>query len=186
MSTASRPNLPVIIGNARLFAVKVDLDELFGDEWLFGKIGYVIAGNAVGDYELGTSLRDVLLQMHLILSDAGTRRNQRFFGMPKSDLFDIIWNTIYGDAETGMEQMAEDECWAKHNISLPVDVFDYVRILQFDEGAFSRIIWRTVGDDLSSVTHEARVPIGSTERVFIELSTLLTNLENWEKSTRAK
>jgi hypothetical protein len=183
MNTIARPTLPATIGDTNNFAVIVDLDEQFGGEWLFGRVGYVIAGTSVGDYELGTSLRDVLLQMHLILSDAGKRRAERFIGLPKDELFNLVWNVLYGDKTTGMEDIAIDECWAKHNITLPVDVFDHVRVFQFDEGSTSRILWRPVSDG-ECVTREHSVPIGYTERVFEELSGLLNQITIWENSMK--
>jgi len=180
----SRPNFPAIIGNPREFAVKVDLDDPLGGEWLFGKIGYVIGEHHLGEYDIGTSLRDVIGQMAWILFDAGNRSNSRFFGLPKEVLFDTIWETRYGDNDTGMEDVASDECWVKHSIEVPVDVFDQIQVLQFDEGEVSRIIWRAspYGKDMG--THEVRVPLGTTEAVFSQLSDLLEQLTEWEKSLR--
>lgn len=179
-----RPTLPTTIGDADQFAVIVDLDEQFGAEWLFGKIGYAIGGTFVGDYELGTSLRDVLLQMHLILSDAGKRHTQRFVGLPKDELFTTLWNALYGDENPEVDDIANDECWAKHNITLPVDVFDNVRVFQFDEGSASRILWRSITQHCASAVYEVRIPTGFAETVFSQLSKLLTEITAWEESIR--
>src|SRR6056297_3587808 len=100
MTTITRPSLPTTIGNDSQFAIKVDLDDSFGDEWLFGRIAYVIDGKEVGDYSLGTSLRDVLLQMHFIVSDAGKRSTPGLLGKNKTDLFETVWSTLFGDETT--------------------------------------------------------------------------------------
>jgi hypothetical protein len=177
--------LPTTIGDTRQFAVIVDLDEHIRGEWLFGKVGYVIGGTSVGDYGLGTSLRDVLLQMHLILSDAGKRHTERFVGLPKDKLFTTLWNALYGDDKSGFEEIANEECWAKHNITLPVDVFDHVRVLQFDEHSISRILWSRIADDKHSTINEIIVPTGCTERAFDQLFALLNQITTWEVSVRS-
>lgn len=182
MTTLTRPPLPTTIGDSRKFAVRIDLDEQFDGEWLFGKVCYLINGTVVGDYDLGTSLRDVLLQMHLILSDAGKRLTDRFVGKTKEELFDTVWSALYGEVKTGFEEIATEECWAKHNITLPVDVFDHVRVFQFDEGQKSRIIWRSTDGEANTVTNETTVPVGYTEKVFEQLSDLLHQVIEWEKS----
>jgi hypothetical protein len=139
----------------------------------------------VGAYELGTSLRDVMLQMHLILSDAGKRHTQRFVGLPKDELFITVWNALYGDENPEVDAIATDECWAKHNVTLPVDVFDNVRVFQFDEGSASRILWRSIDQNCPSAVYEVRIPIGSTETVFSQLYNLLTEIAAWEESSRS-
>lgn len=170
------PNFPLTIGDASLFAVKVDLDESYHGKWLFGKIAYIIENTCIGDYELGTSLRDVLVQMNYIISDSNQRKTSRFIGKPKEVISDLAWTTIYGNVDTGFEQVAQEECWAKHDITLPLDVFSSVRVYQFDEGVQSRIIWRDLADIKSPVTYEIRVPLGTTEEVFKQLEELLDSL----------
>lgn len=56
-------------GNYSEFAIEFELDESYGGEWLYGKYRYWIKGKPVGDYDLGTSLRDILFLMKTILSD---------------------------------------------------------------------------------------------------------------------
>jgi hypothetical protein len=185
MTPITRPKLPTTIGDINKFAVRIDLDDQFNREWLFGKIGYVIDRTDVGDYELGTSLRDVLLQMHWILSDARKRLTDRFVGKTKDELFDTVWNTLYGENETGVEEIANEECWAKHDITIPVDVFDRVHVFQFDEGATSRIIWRSTVGNEDIATSEIVIPVGYTEQVFAQLFDVLNQVFEWEKSMRS-
>jgi hypothetical protein len=184
MTSRLKLELPTTIGADREFAINVDLDEAFGDEWLFGKIGYVIGNTLVGDYNLGASLRDVLLQMHLIFSDAGKRETSRFVGKGSDDLFDTVWSTLYGDGRNGLEDVANEECWAKHDITIPIDVFDNVRVFQFDEGAVSRIIWKAIGENMDESVHEVVTPRGATEQVFQRLHALLESLVEWENLRR--
>lgn len=162
----SRPDLPGILGNPAKFAVRLELDEQFDGEWLFGRIAYQIDSHVVGSFEPGTSLRDVPLQMHWIVTDAGRRRTKRFAGKGKAELFRTIWNALYG-ATAEMEEISVEECWAKHNVTIPVDVFDHYLILQFDEEDESRVIWGHTQEMLDqgvqdSQVYEARIPLGTT------------------------
>ncbi len=184
MTATPRPSMPAIIGKSSEFAITVDLDDSFGNEWLFGQIGYLIGGEVVGDYGLGTSLRDVLLQMHLIFNDAGKRNTPRFVGLDKEALFDTVWSTMYGDGKTGMEELAIEECWAKHDITIPVDVFAYVRVYQFDDGLNSRILWKSFVETEGGIVKEIIIPLGTTESVFRELRNLLEQLTEWEEAQR--
>jgi len=185
MNTITRPRLPATLGDPQEFAVVVDLDDAFHAEWLFGKVGYIIGGVSVGDYNLGTSLRDVLVQMQLIVSDSGVRHTHRLVGLPKNNLFSLVWTALYGEKDRELDQIAEHECWAKHNITLPIDVFDGVRVFQFDEGAVSRILWRFTTDNDDRAVHEVDVSLGCTEDVFSRLSNLLIEVSAWEESMRA-
>lgn len=181
-----RPSLPTSVGHPDAFEIRFELDKNYCDEWLFGKICYQIGNFEVGDYSLGTSLRDVLLQMHLIVSDAGLRKTARFLGMEKEKLFSIVCDTLYGDEKTGMEDVANDECWAKHNIAIPVNVFDHVHVFQFDEEKISRILWKSLAELGKSTVNEVVLPLGTTEYAFQELQRQLEKLTDWEKTMRLK
>ena len=47
-----------VFGDYYTFAICYELDSNYGRAWLFGKFCYWIGGVQVGDYELGTSLRE--------------------------------------------------------------------------------------------------------------------------------
>ena len=123
--------------------------------------------------------------MHLILSDAGKRLTDRFVGKTNDELFDTVWNALFGEGETEIGEIATEECWAKHNITLPIDVFDHVRVFQFDEGATTRIIWKSTVGNGDVVTSETIVPVGYVECVFDQLSDVLNQLAAWEKSMKS-
>jgi len=66
-----------------------------------------------------------------------------------------------------------------------VDVFDHVKIFQFDEHLASRIIWRDVAETNESTIREIRIPLGVTENVFKQLFDILNELLAKEESMRA-
>lgn len=173
--------LPTTFGNPSQFAINLDLNECFCGEWLFGRIDYVVNSHHIGDYDLGTSLRDVHNQMHHIISDAGKRSNSRFVGMKTEELFDFVWQVLYGGESSGTDEIAIDECWAKHNITIPVDVFDGIRLFQFDEFNYTRLLWRSSENSGSTPTYEYRTPLGTTEQCFFELNHTLDEMRRWRE-----
>lgn len=77
----------MIFGNRSILAVEFELDQEYNGSWLFGKFFYWIRGRQIGDYELETSLRDVLLSLDTIIQDSGNRTQVELFGLSRSDLF---------------------------------------------------------------------------------------------------
>lgn len=85
----------MFIGNIYEFAIQYELDGNSGCQWMFGRICYWIDGKAVGDYFLGASLRDVLLQMRNIVGDEGRRSGSPLVELERVDAFHEIDACIY-------------------------------------------------------------------------------------------
>ncbi|TGV31306.1 hypothetical protein EN829_033405 [Mesorhizobium sp. M00.F.Ca.ET.186.01.1.1] len=69
----------MIVGNQERFAVEFELDKDYGGVWLFGRFCYWIANEQIGEYEMGTSLRDVLFSLDTIKNDTGNRVSKALF-----------------------------------------------------------------------------------------------------------
>jgi immunity protein 42 of polymorphic toxin system len=91
---------------------------------MFGRFCYWCGGRRVGDFELGTSLRDVLFQLEYLMRDRHLRASRRFSTMPATDVFRLLHGAQFGAAELNNASVAEEEQWARHNIAPSVDVFD--------------------------------------------------------------
>ena len=63
----------MLFGNQETFGIEYEIEPTNGGAWLFGKICYWIDGARVGDYSMGTSLRDVLFQSESILRNCHNR-----------------------------------------------------------------------------------------------------------------
>lgn len=113
-----------IVGEPSQFAVEYDLNENHGGEWMFGRFCYWCDGLRVGDYESGTSLRDVLFQLDQLAQNKHLRISQRFDTMSTMAVFRLLDAALFGAAELNNAGLAEEEQWARHNIFPPVDVFD--------------------------------------------------------------
>jgi hypothetical protein len=114
-----------IVGEPFRFAVEYDLNADHGGVWMFGCFWCWCGGRRVGDYELGTSLRDVLFQLEHLARDRRLRASRRFGTMPAIDVFRLINGVLFGAGDSSNDCLAEEEQWARHDIFPPVDVFDF-------------------------------------------------------------
>jgi Immunity protein 42 len=129
-------------GNTKEFAISYELDVNSCGSWLFGKFCYWIGGEIVGDYDVGTSLRDVLLLLRSIVIDNGNRENVNLFGLSHEELYMRLDSTLYGGGErSDYEELAEEECWARFKIFPSVDIFDDWKIYLIDSPPKARIVY---------------------------------------------
>jgi len=113
-----------VIGNIDRFATQYELDSDPGGQWMFGKFCYWCAGQMIGDYELGTSLRDVLFQLENTNKRVTDRESKRLFRLKPLDAFRLLDAALYGYITLNNSDAAERENWARHNVIPPVDTFD--------------------------------------------------------------
>lgn len=130
-----------VVGEPSRFAVEYELNENHGGEWMLGRFGYWCGGQRVGDYELGTSLRDVLFQLDQLARNKYLRANRRFTGMAAMAVFRLLDTALFGTAELDNVQVAEEEQWARHNIIPPVDVFDHWKAFLVEDEQTARLIF---------------------------------------------
>jgi hypothetical protein len=129
-----------VFGDVSRFAVEYNLDEDYGGEWLFGRFCYWCSGARIGDFELGTSLRDILFQLERIAGDAGRRTNLRFRGMRTDQVFNLLNAALFGREEPTQSGIANEEQWARHAILPSVDVFDEWKGFLVEEDTSARLI----------------------------------------------
>src|SRR5262249_14258479 len=113
----------------------------YGGEWMFGRFCYWCGDRRLGDYELGTSLRDVLFQLERVVGDAGRRTNARFDTISATEAFHILDDALFGSTESKYFDVADEEQWARHNILPPVDVFNNCKAYVIDEAGVARVIY---------------------------------------------
>lgn len=135
------------IGDCSQFAVEFQLDENYGDIWLYGKFCYWINQKCIGDYEMGTSLRDILLQLKYIVGDNGNRNDEGLFSLGKEEVYDRLNCALYGYGSSEFEDKARAESWARFNVTLPVDIFDGWKIFIIENSEKTRVIARDIEND---------------------------------------
>lgn len=129
-------------GERESFAVELELAEEPGGAWLFGHFCYWIEGVRVGDYDLSTSLRDVLSGMKWIARDRGRRDGGRLCEISTDEMFARLDEAIYGE---GGDQPEEP---ARFEITVPVEVFNGWKVFLVECGAEALVLckWLPAGD----------------------------------------
>jgi hypothetical protein len=171
----------MVIGNKDSFAIQFELDQAFGGSWLFGKICYWIVGIMVGDYELGTSLRDVLFQMRWVVADCGNRAGGALCDLAPEKAFSMLDGLLYepNDAAATAEATSIDTP-ARFAVSIPVEVFDDWKVYLIECHQVAIIIFRSAKDAaIRSVVLET----GLFDRVIREAFDCLDELYELNRGT---
>lgn len=164
----------MIVGNKGLFAIEFELDDNYGGSWLFGKFCYWVRGVQIGNFALGTSLRDVLFQMKYVVGDCGNRNDINLCAHKPQELFDYLNTILYGDVDTvPPASIPSIEAPARFDIKMQVDVFDHLKIFLIDCSNSSRLLLTNSTD---SQVQEFFLPIGEfdnvVKNVYAELNRL--------------
>jgi hypothetical protein len=130
----------MLIGKQETFAVEYELDKNHGGLWMFGKVCYWVNNIQIGDYELGTSLRDVLFAMKYLVHDCGNREGLILCELSPEEVFFQLNESIYGDVENINANLPDTP--ARFNITLPIDVFSRWKIYLIDCSYLSTIIFK--------------------------------------------
>ncbi len=135
----------MIFGNKKRFGIEYELNSDYGREWLFGRVCYWVHDNQIGDYELGTSLRDVLFVCERMVHDANKRENTFLWNLNTVDLIDTLAEgLIHADLEDDVSKRSVEEQWARHNILPNLDVFNDWLVYIIEQGGSARCVSRNL------------------------------------------
>ncbi|CAJ0691212.1 immunity 42 family protein [Ralstonia mannitolilytica] len=137
----------MLFGNKDRFAIEFELDANHGGAWLFGRFCYWIAGEQVGDYDAGTSLRDVLFQMKYIVGDAGKRSFPRLAELPAPEIFRMVSDALSERNSDISQYVSPDFSPAYLDVNIPMDIFGCWDIFLVDGLREARLIYRENGAD---------------------------------------
>ena len=151
----------MLIGDKKNFAVEYELDPNSGGQWMYGKICYWIEGEEIGDYALGTSLRDVFLQMKYLVHDSGKRNSEVLCSQPPENIFYLLNESIYGDNEDVRSEVLDSP--SRFEITIPVDVFDHWKIFLIDCNGYSIVLYKKIE---SKEVRSARLLLGEYDNVI--------------------
>ena len=150
-------------GDKGRFAIEVELDENCGGSWLFGRICYWVGGSVVGDYDAGTSLRDVLFQMKYIVGDRGRRKCPLLMQLPEMKVVDMISAALSETSDELCKFLGPNSMPASLDVRIPVDVFDSWRIFLIENAGAAKLICFDVG---SSSLKSVLMSEGEFDSVF--------------------
>jgi hypothetical protein len=155
----------MIVGDKSRFAVQFELDEDSGGAWMFGKFCFFIASLEVGNYSLGTSLRDVLMAMTELVRDVGKREGGNLFDLDAAALYEQLDTALFAGGDDVLEEQAVDECWARFNMSLPVDVLGGWKIFLVERSPKARLVFCNLEKEPRNVM-EAELRAGEVDYVL--------------------
>ncbi|MDP1615217.1 MAG: Imm42 family immunity protein [Methylococcales bacterium] len=118
----------MLVGNKDVFAVEYELDENI-NAWMYGKVCYWINNIQIGEYDLGTSLRDVFFALKYSVYDCENRDGGRLCELSPQEIFYHLNETIFGNNEYSGAVL---DTPARFNIGLQIDVFDNWKIFLVD------------------------------------------------------
>ncbi|WP_158601934.1 immunity 42 family protein [Pararobbsia silviterrae] len=153
------------IGDKNRFAVTLKLDKNYGDIWLFGRICYWIGGDIVGDYNLGTSLRDVLIQSSYIRNDSGKRFCPSLANLEKDKIFSLTSNSLLENSTDISQYTQGDPLSACFDVRIPVDVFDSWKIFLVEDISEARMLYKHID---SPNIREFKLTPNEFDNVFCE------------------
>lgn len=166
----------MLFGDKDQFAVQAEIDEHHGGVWLFGKFCYWITGNQIGNYDLGTSLRDVWLQMHWVVRDCGNRKGGPLCRLEPKETFVRLDELLYGPKELVSDSISDlIESPARFDIRIPVDTFDEWKLYLLECDSSSLILYRNVG---SPCIELARLRPAAFETAIVETFHWLSDINN--------
>lgn len=169
-------------GDRSRFSIAIELDSDHGGVWLFGRICYWIAGAMVGQYDVGTSLRDVLFQMSPILGDRGRRYCPALFRLDKEEIFALVSAVLDETSEDLYHYTSADLLPARLDVRIPVDVFDSWKIFLVEGDSEAKLLYQTIE---SAAVEETVLGAGEFDIVFDKAYAYLEHLYEDEVAGRA-
>lgn len=152
-------------GNPNVFAVQLELDPDYGGSWLFGRFCYWINSTEVGDYALGTSLRDLFFNMKWIAHDRGKRSGNGLCHLSPHEVFLLLDNSLYGDQDP-VTDLSLPEAPARFDVRPPLDIFDSWKVYLVECEVYDLMLYRkTEAEDPIRFFHS---PGGTFDTVIME------------------
>lgn len=162
----------MLFGNKEKFGIQIELDAQYGGAWLYGRICYWINNKMIGDWDMGTSLRDVLFQMKFASNTPIKRHGDNLCTLSNKDCFLYLDNGLYGSVKN---ENVSEELW-KFDVSIHVDVFDSWKVYLLDCCDKSKVLYKNINtEEFSSFELELNYFNDVAAEAFKYLNTLYEN-----------
>jgi hypothetical protein len=158
----------MILGDITRFAIQWELDPNQEGKYLLGRICFWVGSIRIGNYEIGTALSDVLVNLAHIIGDCGKRSGDRFCHLSPENAFSLLHKGLF-HSDSSLSQIVEDESWARFCVSLPVDIFDNWRLYLVDCESRSRLLVGCMHEESDTFEFllEKSLLIGEFDRIII-------------------
>lgn len=132
-------------GEKERFAIEFELQESSCDAWMFGRFCYWIANTQIGNFDEGTSLRDILFSMSYIRGDAGKRTAPLLANYEKKEIFRLIHKSINEMGSDLTKLIPAELMPASFDVCPHVDIFNDWHIFLVDTKENSTIFYSLDG-----------------------------------------
>lgn len=166
-------------GDRSIIAAQLELNSDYGGPWLFGRFCYWINGTQLGDYDLGTSLRDLFFNMKWIVWDRGNRQGEVLCDLPDAVAFSLVDSSLYGPGEV-IESAFLPETPARFDITPRIDIFDGWKIYLMECVGCDRFLYTHDSTEVSVESFKA--PKGAFDTVIKDTYDYLEHLYKSEAS----
>jgi hypothetical protein len=160
-----------IHGDPEIFATQYEMDVNHGGSWLFGKFCYWIKGEQIGNYDDGTSLRDIFFLLNRVVKDTRKFCHTRLSKASTQEIYNLLSRALYTPS-TEYDDIAVEECWARFEIGLPVDVFDGWHIFLLEDDSEAKIIYSKFNNNIM----ELKLPTGFFDKVIEDTYTSIQKI----------
>lgn len=158
------------LGNKENFAIQYEVTSVL-NQFIYGRLCYWIEGRQIGKYE-EIILSDILLFLPTIIKDSGNRRHEKFFVMEKQTVFHLLSGAAFLDDNEEIERRANEEKWARFNISIPIGALGDVFMFLIDSNEKSRLIFT----DNEVRCLETYIESGYIDKLFLQLYSELDSI----------
>jgi hypothetical protein len=135
----------MLYGDKARFAIEFELNENPGVNWMFGRFRYWVGGERVGDFEEGTSLRDVLFSMRYIIGDAGKRTAPSLALCDEKEIFRVIQDSLDEGGDDLRSLIPVNLVPASFDVCPRVYIFNAWHIYLVDAHEFSKVVYSLDG-----------------------------------------
>lgn len=146
-----------------LFAIEFELNPFSGDcafdEWLWGRMRFIVSGVPIGDIEHVVSVDSGTVEIARLLANRARRSNPELIQMPTEDLFRKVYSALTEDKGQSDTQVAED--WATYSPLLAVprfESFDNWDAFLVEDTNRARYVWRDRSELTPKVYEKALRP----------------------------
>ena len=152
-----------ILGNKEKFAIQYEVTGAI-NQFLYGKMCYWVQGRQLGEYE-EILLSDCLIFLPTIVRDSGNRMHENFFIMDMKEVFHLLSGAAFWEDNGEIVKRANEEQWARFNISIDVGTLGHVFIFLIDSNENARLIFT----DNIEKCFQTYVERGYIDKLFLQL-----------------
>lgn len=152
-----------LLGNKEKFAIQYEVTGAI-NQFLYGKMCYWIQGRQFGKYE-EIILSDTLSSITTIVKDNGNRMHENFFILDMKEVFHLLSGAAFWEDNGEIEKRANEEQWARFNISIDVGTLVHVFAFLIDSNENARLIFT----DNTKKCFQTYVERGYIDTLFLQL-----------------